>query len=390
MTGVNFRYVIAIAGVTVLALAGCAQEPSAAPSAHATPKATATPAAAREPSSSRDLACSDLGSVAQATALAAQPVTAVDPALYENLDSRSVADGVVTERGMLPSFTVQQSGGLTCEWSNGSYRDASSGSGTSEYAGLRVQLLFDQQGTHPYGADESTPACDPLGSECWFNQVLDDGTWLVVSLQLPWKQSSAPPRPDAAATLTAFTTAVTGMKSAIAAAPPSGATWSPAGTLPLPAECAKMITPAQVKAALGLPYDLMTSHGDGYATVEAVSQQKNGDSCSWTSATDDHDGYVGGLSFLRGGAWAWHRLRDLPSVLGPRQSLAVPGLKSGDEAWVHCDAPHTSCTADLVVGGNWLELSLAKSAVTGYGAPTVDRLAAITTLATEAVATIRR
>ena len=389
MIRVKLSYAAAIVSIAALALAGCAQEPAAAPSARATASASVTPAAATEPSPSRDLACPDLSSAAQATALAAQPVASVDPALYENVDSRYTSDGVTTETGMLPSFTIQQGGGLSCEWSNGKYHDTGSTS-ASDYAGLRVQVLFDRGDTKPYGADfDPGPVCDS-GSSCRFTKALTDGSWLIVALQLPWDLNNVT-HPDTTAMLAAFTTAVDGMKTAIAAAKPTGSTWTPAGTLLMPTECAGVITPDEVKGALGLPYGLMTSHGDGYATADAVAQQQSGDSCSWTSATDDHDGYVGGLAFLRGGAWAWKKAQQLPSALGARQALDLPGLTAKDQAWVRCDAAHTSCIADLVVGGNWIELTLALSrqSVAGYGIPTVDRLAAITILATDVVAVIR-
>jgi len=251
-------------------------------------------------------------------------------------------------------------------------------------------VLFDRGTMEPYGADfDPGPACDSAES-CRFTKALADGSWLIVALQLPW-DLNATTRPATTAMLAAFTAAVDGMTTVVTAATPTGSTWAPAGTVPMPTECAGVITPAEVKGALGLPYDLMTSHGDGYATAATVSQQQSGDSCAWTSATDDHDGYVGGLAFLRGGAWAWSKAKQLTSALGTRQVLDLPGLTSKDQAWVRCDAAHTSCVADLVVGGNWLELTLAlsKQSVAGYGIPTVDRLAAITTLATDAVAVIR-
>jgi hypothetical protein len=293
---------------------------------------------------------------------------------------------------MLDAYRYQQLGGLDCEWSNAQYR--ADGDHVSHYAGLTASLLFDgaRQPTatdNPFTSDPS-PTCDREG-DCRLEEVFGDGMWLDLRLELPYDiDNFAPTKPTELTALTAtFTAIFDRVKSEMQAAAPTQARWSPANTLPLPDECTGVVTPARGKAALGLPYDLMSSHGDSYIFAYTFAFLSLGDSCSWISATDY--GIVGWIKTQRAGAWAWAKSRALPSALGTPQALQLAGLRGADEAWVRCDAQHRSCLADVIVGGNWIELSLFDGGpnAQGYGHATIDRLTAITTLAEQVVTAVR-
>jgi hypothetical protein len=329
-----------------------------------------------------------------AATLTGQPVTAVDPAVSETRNATSTQDDVVTTSDMVTAYQLQQLGGLDCEWSNAQYHVE--GDPVSHYAGLTAGLLFD--GAHqPTAADnpftgDQAPTCDPGGS-CRLEEVFGNGMWLELALALPYDlDNSTTTKPPALTALTkTFTAMFDRIKSEMQAAAPTQATWSPAETIPLPDECTGVVTPAQVKAALGLPYDLMSSHGDAYVFATTAALMSLGDTCSWTSATDDHGGPVGSIEMQRAGAWAWAKSQALPSALGTPQSLQLAGFRGDDEAWVRCDAQHQSCLAEVIVGGNWVELRLFDGGpnAQAYGHPTIDRLTAITTLAGQVVAAVR-
>jgi hypothetical protein len=377
--------------VAALLLTACASTPAAhhPVASQPTPDSTSS-----EPLPHRALSCAELVTPTDAAALTGQPVTAVDPAVSEAHSATITRDGVVTTNGMLAAYQLQQLGGLDCEWSNAQYQIE--GNPVSHYAGLTASLLFD--GAHqPTAADnpftgEQGPTCDS-GGGCRLEEVFGDGMWLELSLALPFDiDHLTPTKPADLTALTAtFTATFDRVKSEMQAATPTQATWPTVKTLPLPDECAGVVTPAQVKAALGLPYDLMSSHGDGYVFATTAAVMSLGDSCSWTSATDDHDGVVGSIEMQRAGAWALAKSQALPLALGTPQELQLAGLHGGDEAWVRCDDQHRSCLADVMVGGNWIELSLFDGGATdqGYGSPTVDRLTAITTLAGQVVTAVR-
>ncbi|MCU1403287.1 MAG: hypothetical protein JWM70_1611 [Microbacteriaceae bacterium] len=379
----------------LLLLTACTSTPGAQHHPVAS-SASSTPQPNPAPLPHRALNCAGLVTPTDAATLTGQPVTAVDPAVSEARNATFTQDGVVTTNGMVAAYQFQQLGGLDCEWSNAQYHVE--GDPVSHYAGLTASLLFD--GAHqPTAADnpftgDQAPTCDS-GGGCRLEEVFGNGMWLELGLELPYDLDHS--TPTAASALTALTKTFTAtfdrVKSEMQSAAPTTATWSPAETLPLPDECTGVVTLAQVKGALGLPYDLMSSHGDGYVFATTAAVMSLGDSCSWTSATDDHDGIVGSIEMQRAGAWAWAWAKShaLPSALGTPKALQLAGLHEGDGAWVLCDAQHRSCLADVIVGGNWIELRLFDGGPSdqGYGHPTVDRLTAITTLAGQVVTAVR-
>jgi hypothetical protein len=96
--------------------------------------------------------------------------------------------------------------------------------------------------------------------------------------------------------------------------------------------------------------------------------------CSWKRA----GATVGHLSWLAGGAWAWDEAQALPYVGAPAQPLAVPGLPDGDSAFIRCAASDSSCVADLILGGNWIEAQVAQPGSTNRAAATALAAAIVT------------
>jgi hypothetical protein len=272
-------------------------------------------------------------------------------------------------------YAIRQTGGLTCEWSNGVGSGGEFGDGTA-WRGIRLELLPDGAASFSrYAASISltgteTMYCfDTFGVISCYYDGLVDGDWL--SMQARGLRSEVEGR----ALLTKFRTAV-------ALARPSGLpAWTPpVGTVPLPDSCDDLISidRVQIGFAARLPLVAYVS-GFGSSPGSGASSRLGSANCTWLAR--DTFASAGSMYTLRGGAWAWAEARSrftAPSALTP---VAIPRLRTGDEAYVRCDAPHQRCYLDLIIGGNWI--SLAASPEDGFGLVRADRRDALIFIATQ-------
>jgi len=364
---------------TLVACAPPAPTPSASPAPAASPAPTPTAIATAEPVATGpepiiDMTCDEL--LADST-LAAQ--FAVPVALADAANSWASASRI----GMTTAYFVRSLGGLACEWNNGeSY--SSLRSTNPAYVGFRVLILPDagSQWTKYidiYGPEGAGHYCglrylSPDVLSCSSNDLVGD-LWVEIETNGVISDVGA----------AALRTSVIDV---VSAAAPVAQVWvTPAGTLPLPTDCASLVPYSTVTSALGLsePLEGFNRGGDGWSLQAGARVIAGVVGCGWRYPDTEYS--FGNISTLAGGAWAWNEARLALTTPAVPEPLVIAGLTAADQAWIRCAPANAECVVDLVIGGNWIEFHLRPDE--GLGFVTADRRAAATAIAEGVVATLR-
>ncbi|MCU1407524.1 MAG: hypothetical protein JWQ43_3827 [Glaciihabitans sp.] len=381
---------ILVATALVISLAACSPPDPAsetgAPTSGTTPTSIptdgSTPTTApadSAPTPRLNIGCTDLGTPATFASLLTTPVTVGNP----------TTTALATQPTIPAAYPVRSLGGLVCEWSNGRPISGTAGEDTG-YVGAQVSILPDatatwQQFVSTYlVVDNVQVYCTNAAPVFCSLNTLINGYWVEATLT---GLTVADPTNDAAVQAAAksyFDTVITTVTGATA---PSLAWQPPAGTLPLPATCDELVTPAQVQTALGVPEPVFTTTGGGGWSQSSAAFHTAGIlPCTWVLGNADIG--VGSLSWLSGGSWAALDATATPSVPQGAQPVTVPGLDASDTAYIRCATNDDGCWVDLLVGGNWIQATVFPAEP---GSPTlsVDRRTAAIQLAAQIVATVR-
>jgi hypothetical protein len=337
---------------------------TATPTPTATPEPVIEPIAAPQPA--LDLACSDLVNPATLAGLFTSGVSEADP-----------EQTIIEAANLIPyKYAIEQQGGIACEWSNGQPQSAKVGT-NSAYRGTSASIAR-------VSATEWARFADYYGvvgdrqvycyENCNANLLVAGAWWVEVELQAT----------DAADPLAAFTAEVAGIEAAITAAAASGAIWTaPSGTIPLPADCERILPAASVQSAFALPDALLAVPPAGGVSLDGtIRTQNNSLWCSYLLL--DADLGPGTLHRLPGGEWAWNEARTFGLLGGTPVEIDVAGLEEGDSAWVRCPESG-ACAVDVIVGHNWLQFV----AYLDEYPSSADRHVAIEQIAAAIVASVR-
>jgi hypothetical protein len=373
--------IIITATATLAVLAACTPMPTptapgsttasgtSAPTATPTPTPTATISSLDQtpPAALLNLSCNDLGATASIavaypnTPLVTNPdVTAGD--LANNTNAIPIAD------------YIRADGGIVCLWDktgDNNYRFEGRPNPSFEITVIfNAAAAWTKNQTIGLAQGDTAGSCDV--GVCQGDQFINGNTWLDI-LEL---------EPVSAGQENAFVKSLKKSIAAIkAAGTPATLPAQPAGTLALGTQCPDFIANSAVQTALGSGTVVSNTPAAyledpyTYSTWDGAQDGLNDHPCVWKVAGKK----VGSLSWVPGGAWAWTDAQSHPQLDGPAKPLAVPGLPDGDGAWVRCSPSGSSCTTDLVIGGDWIEANLAKTGP-------ASKLAAITAIATGIVA----
>jgi hypothetical protein len=271
------------------------------------------------------------------------------------------------------SFLVRQLGGLVCEFSNGQ-PDRRVGGSSEAYVGISVYVLPDAAEQWAEHVERSSMAgapvdCSlrPAGYFCNLDQF-GANRWVDAFVLGAQTESAGITLANAAFAL-------------VTAAPSTDAPWSPpADTLALPDRCDVILTQAEVQAATGTtrPFVLALIGGlqwDLYGGAQAMDP-----TITCTISVGDEEAYIGNITMLPGGEWAWNEARTLVNST----PITIAGLGPDDEAWLRCGPADEWCIVDLVLGHNWIELYVKGGGITDL----FDHRAAAQALATDLVANV--
>lgn len=382
MTVPSARALAAMCFLLVLApaLAACTADapiPSASPSATGS-GSTPTPVV-DAPTPRLAAGCADLASVESLAPVLSEPVEARDPA----------AVALTSMAGMPYQYPVRSLGGLVCEWSNGQPPVTDTGA-ASGYIGARVSVLPEAEaqwkvfaGTYLVANNEQLYCTNVAPVACTLDALVN-GSWVEATMTGFVVDASLPDEQVRATSRTFFDPIV----EAISAAGQPAAPWTPAAdTLALPSDCDGFITPAQVQAALGTDAELRTGKGGGGWSQYAAAFTDTGSlPCTWLVGNGDLD--VGTLRWLPGGEWAALDAVTLALMPSTAEQVTVAGLEDGDQAYVRCIPGDEECWIDLIVGGNWIQVSVSRE-YPGSPVITVDRRSAAVNIAETIITTIR-
>lgn len=312
-------------GAAVALTAGCGTGSASSPTPP-TDSPTPAPTTVAPPRSLSDLTCADLATPSLAGLLPPETRVEVDAAWRQTNFLETVA----------AHFSVLSVGGIACEWT--STTPTPEEGGGEERVTVTLLPSSAAQFDTWLSADVVHPTtCSPDVS-CR-SETLVGSTWVSIAAEYT--------------PLTSFDAYAAEVLDLVAAATP-GAT-PPA---PDPWSCDDIATGADLAASLGFESPLAIDQHQGIRSVWQAADDLAGTiRCSWTIPLSPPVS-VGELSAVPGGAWAWDtvgaRLTD-PSAPVP---LDVPGLGSGDSAWIRCSDTNQKCLVDLIVGGDWIEFRL--------------------------------
>ncbi len=388
MTRNRIATAIGLAALVALAATACtpivappAASPSTGGTAVAAPSATPTSStvtAPVQPKSRFSVGCDDLF-----------PATSLAPLFSHSLTEQT---GAVNARQELDielssTFYIQDLGGIDCAWSDGTQ---------IEHNGQAVYLSvlpitpanwkhFDQ--TAPVSAGANKYIFCSAGDEntCEYEGYMD-GDWVSILLQgmVPKPASSDNTLPTPVHNLF-----VAAFAKLAAAGAPGPAPTPPVGSVPLPTDPNHILTAAQVKAAFGVAGQIKLDcdgESDGPWTIGAQAERDVNSHGGCFLAAGNTGGGYGFMDWLPGGQWAEQQAQAATPSEVP---VTVPGLPAGDTAAEFHDFEN-DLTLDLVIGGNWVELSIPPAETDGLiPKATVNRKVAILTLAADVETTVR-
>jgi hypothetical protein len=385
MTQRRIRLALVLAAAASVALAGCApaviaptSTPSSAPTSTPTPTPPPPAIDVTAPVAQISTPCSGLITPALLLDWQGPGTTLQTPATVAVGD---LADPTVR----IPvSDYVRAAGGLDCLWSAGPYDHYSTSNAAPSY--LEVTVQFNATAEYNENA-ESLGASGGRAGECDVDDPgsicqLDDlvgGTWIEIYSRH-------------AVGTGAGGNGIEGIEKAVlaalsAAGAPSGVPATQAGTTALGAECTDFATTAAVQAALGTSAAVTAttpsetqSFGSALKTqlwLPSEDAMKNRP-CSFMTGVKTQ----ARISWIPGGAWAWNENKTQTLAEAPLQNLQLTGEGPNDSASLRCAAANASCTVDLVLGGNWIEVTVPTTS------NAANKMDAVTKIAQAVVTTV--
>jgi hypothetical protein len=351
--------VLVLAAVSSVALVGCAPAVSgihpgqATSGSHPSVKPTRKPVVpvlnTTTPAPRLDIPCNTLVPQADVTAYQGAGVTLVQPALL-------AAGDLADPNSLLPSADyIRETGGIQCIWSAGPV-DNYLAIDQPVPALLEITVQFDAASTWPIVAQDIGAVgneggdcdVDDPGNICQTEDLVGTSTWIeIYSRHGAGSGDISKVESDAVAAVNAGGT-------------PATLPSPQAGTTKLGTSCTALLATDAVASAVGTTVAVTASTPDQGQTDYALQ--------NWVASQNllkDHPCfYKAGatvqakLAWLPGGAWAWNENKTQTLANGPLQTLHVAGEQSGDTAAIRCAASDSSCTVDLVLGGNWIEASV--------------------------------
>jgi hypothetical protein len=370
---------IITASVSLFALTACTPTPaptgtspasggSSAPTASPTPTATLSSLDSTAPSPLINISCDDLAPLAEVQkAYPGAPLVAT---------TDLAAGDLLNVGNALPvSDFVRADGGIECLYDtqpDNNYRFTG-----TPHPSFEINVVFNAAASWTayqklnFFTGNNYGACD-VGI-CQTDDLVNGSTWIDI-LELEPNPAQQSPVLDSVETTA---------KNAVKNAGTAPALPAPdAATVALGTQCPDFIANSDVQSALGvtMPITAKTSTAyledtATYSTWDAAQDGLHDHPCTWKSGGIK----FGALNWIPAGAWAWKEAQTHSLIYGPAKPLVVTGLHSGDGAWVRCNTAQNACITDLVIGGNWIEASLAKTGPS-------SKLAAITSIATAIVA----
>jgi hypothetical protein len=385
MTSRRISLALVLAASTVLVLVGCAPAvitptPSTSSTASPTPTPTPTPPALDTSAPAAQIAtpCSTLLTPRQL-------LNWQGPGTSLNAPAAVAAGDLANPVVQIPvSDYVRAAGGLDCLWSAAPFDHYSLSPTAPAY--LEVTVQFDATAEYNENAD-SMGAINGRAGECDGDDPgsicqLDD---LVGSTWIEIDSRHAVGTGNGGNGIEPVETAV--LAALQAAGPPTGVPALQPGTTTLGSHCSQFASTAAVQTAVG-----------SAAAVTAVTPkqvQEFGSALStplWYPSQDalkDHPCvFVAAgktqaeVTWIPGGAWAWSENATQTLTEAPLQNLQLTGEGPHDTASLRCAASGTSCTVDLVLGGNWIEVTVPPTS------SAANRQDAVTKIAQNIVTTV--
>lgn len=359
--------------VLVALLAGCAGDPAPAPEATTPPAAgpSATPDAPdpqpvdlSAPEPLLLATCSELVDDAAINALTDTVMKRYEP-WEEGYDSSGY--------GIRYIYTLRQAQATLCGWSD------SDGTPNNEYSSFDIAILPHGESAwakyaEAYRIDgDHQLLChgdpDQLQSCSW--EGLSDGYWLSI------RHSGMKYFGSNKATLDAFTPVVRSVKQAVAESE-TGEVWVvPSDTLAIENDCPSLLTEDVISTAFELKSSKVGFYDGGIGGTglefEAASMIGAGQ-CLWSFKGMSGD-YGNAITMLPGGQWAWDEARGDPDRFFSTKEIALAGLADGDEALI--GGGEYWSTVDLLIGRNWIHISVYKPDVKRFGLDREDTLMAL-------------
>lgn len=363
---------LAIASIALLAV-GCVRVQTTPPIPTIRTPATTTQTELPAPTPWAKIACSDLASPQDFSALLNGPVKSITvPTNHE----------LLADRGPV-SFSLRQVGGIECEWSNDVPAQGETGRNL-DFVGVSVWVLphaaqrwAEYKAYYQDSTDENygcaAPGVSDRSGSCAAS-VLAGDNWVEIQIAGLLAESSS----DLEA---ATRTLATRVSEAVRNAAPSTSRWSaPAGTQQLPRDCSKFFSTDEVEFALGAREPLILNGLDGGVSVTSSAWASAGTTpCPWVGV--DGIGGAGYHGWLPGGEWAWNETLS-SAAPGTYRKMAVPGLRPSDRAYSRCIPTDLTCFADLLIAHNWIQIAVNQL---GPEAKTASAPTALAALAAAAV-----
>jgi hypothetical protein len=351
--------IVAMCAAGAFVLAGCAAPPAAVdPETTATPSPTVEPVALPEPLV--DATCDELAPIALVQgALSAETVPAATrPPEFENYFP-------------LPDSSLEQAGGISCVWSNGSEYGLGMlievlPNAASEWERALPQLLQIDDNAEQFGVlsnsfgDSSTTNCasydvgEGFYGNCFYDILVGD-YWASVHIEAEHYYEPEEPQAQFAVQILESVAAV------LATLESPEPTWRPAEDSFAPDRCDSLVSLELMRTATADPSlveDLsvppLTAQGDATARVAGTLR------CKWSGATPDVYSQAD-IVVQPGGAWAWDGSAP-PATLLEGELARIDGL--GDAAWGGCETPpRTNCEIDMLINDSWVVIHAAQGDV---------------------------
>ena len=371
--------IIITASISLFALSACTPTPapggttpapggSSAPVATPAPTATLSSLDSTAPSPLINISCDDLAPLAE--------VQKAYPGIPLVATTDLAAGDLLNVSNALPvSDFVRGAGGIECLYDSqpdNNYRFTG-----TPHPSFELNVVFNAAASwatfqkRDFFTGDNFGECD-LGI-CQTDDLVNGSTWIDI-LELEPNPAQQSPVVDSIETTAKNAVKNAGTAPTLPAADPA--------TVALGTQCTDFVANSDVQSALGvtMPITAKTSiaylEDQGtYSSWDASQDALHDHPCTWKSGGIK----FGSLNWIPAGAWAWKEAQTHSLIYGPAKPLVVTGLHAGDGAWVRCNTSQTACISDLVIGGNWIEASLAKTG-------SASKLPAITSIANAIVA----
>lgn len=346
-----------LATLVMATLSGCiasAPDPTAVPTPTSTPSSTPLPIDAPTPRFTAD--CEALAPVAELQAFVGSGIgglQAVDRGLALAPDEAA----------------VDQLGALMCDWDDGQTWSSWQGPPDGQQR-VRLHLVRDaadaaqkyvdtyaqQMAPSPYGPTAGGPRC--IGVEygqSWGYCHLDawlSGTWIEFTVNGIALEGFA----SDAELVAAFTVLTDHVVSTLAAEPQQPAAWPAPVSASTATDCEHLASAEEVRTITGADDTWFGPHWDGPRIGQYFFAGEQVGSLRCAIGIADTEWWIGSVTYLPGGDWAFATLGDDWASDGGA-ATAVTGLEDGD-AVLRCADVQGHCVLDLRVDRDWVRISI--------------------------------